>query len=80
MGSSQSNYKIPWPAFMDGVLGYFRIMLAELFQLTAGLIFVCIFQCIMLFYLTSIVDVLFVEQSTVGQASIFIRRILFLSL
>jgi hypothetical protein len=39
MGSSQSNYKIPWPTFMDGVLGYFRIMLAELFQLTAGLIY-----------------------------------------
>jgi hypothetical protein len=35
MGSSSSSYDIPWPAFMQGLLGSFRVALMDVFQVTA---------------------------------------------
>ena len=35
MGSSSSNYQIPWPGFMQGMLDAFRVALMDVFQVTA---------------------------------------------
>ena len=35
MGSSSSNYKIPWPAFMQGLLNSFRMALMDAVQIMA---------------------------------------------